>query len=454
VVSMTATLIKEIRPCSDAQAMFLGTDADIAIYGGAAGGGKTYALLLDPIRHFKVPNFGGVIFRRTFPMITAEGGLWDTSKEIYGAMGGQERSSWPGWVFKSGAKIKFSHLQYDKDVINWQGAQLPFVGFDELTQFTTYQFWYMISRLRSPTGIRAYARATCNPDPVSWVKELIQWWIDEDTGFAIPERAGVVRWFIRQEGKIIWADKPEDFPVTEMPMSLTFIPAKVWDNPILLETNPQYVANLRALPTIERRQLLEGDWNARRGVGSYFKSEWFHIVDSLPEKQVTCDVRSWDRAATEKTETSTDPDWTVSVKMRHFDQRKFCITDVQRGRWSSGRVDLNMAATAQADGQDVEIIIEQEPGSAGVKVVKDTQRSLAGYPVRVERPTGDKAVRAIPLSAAAERGEIFLLRGSWNEAFINELCAFDDEDWHDDQVDAASQAYNWVNRGLIGLGRL
>ena len=119
----------------------------------------------------------------------------------------------------------------------------------------------MLSRNRSTCGVRPYIRATCNPDADSWVAEFLAWWIDPETGFPIPERAGVLRYYVRVSGKIIWADQPEDLvqylPPPETlppgvdpprPISVTFIPASVFDNPALLQVNPEYLAWLLSLP--------------------------------------------------------------------------------------------------------------------------------------------------------------------------------------------------------------
>jgi Terminase large subunit, T4likevirus-type, N-terminal/Anti-CBASS protein Acb1-like len=199
-----------IGPQPGPQTQFLSSPADIAIYGGAAGGGKTFAELLEPLRHVSNKDFGAVIFRRTTPQITNEGGLWDESGKLYPMLGAKPNQTDLSWTFPSGATVSFKHLEHEKTVLNWQGSQVPLLCFDELTHFSQKQFWYMLSRNRSMCGVRPYVRATCNPDADSWVAELIAWWINQDTGYPIPERAGVLRWFVRIGDSIIWADRPED----------------------------------------------------------------------------------------------------------------------------------------------------------------------------------------------------------------------------------------------------
>src|SRR5258708_3646798 len=129
--------------------MFLSSPADVVIFGGAAGGGKSFGLLLEALRHIDNPGYGAVIFRRTYPEIMNEGGLWDGSSEIYPLVDGKSTESPPEWTFKSGAKIRFAHMQHDKDRYSWQGSQICMLGFDELTHFTKKQFFYMLSRNRS-----------------------------------------------------------------------------------------------------------------------------------------------------------------------------------------------------------------------------------------------------------------------------------------------------------------
>lgn len=199
-----------IKPQKGYQEKVLSNSADIVISGAAAGVGKTYALLLEPIRHIDNKDFGTVIFRRTSPQIRNEGGLWDTSREIYPYSGAVPKESSLEWLFKSGAKLKFSHLEYEKNVFDWQGSQIPLIGFDELTHFTEKMFFYLLSRNRSTCGVRPYVRATCNPDPESWVARLIEWWIDWETGYPIPERDGVIRYFIKNGEDYIWGDTAEE----------------------------------------------------------------------------------------------------------------------------------------------------------------------------------------------------------------------------------------------------
>jgi hypothetical protein len=169
----------EVKPQEGPQTEFLSTPADIAVYGGAAGGGKTWAILAEPLRHYDNPKFSAVIFRRTYPMIESEGGLWEESGNVYPLVGGKPRQRDLKWIFPTGMSVRFAHMQHETDKLNWQGSQIPFIGFDELTHFTESQFFYMLSRNRSVSaGIKGYIRATCNPDALSWVKKFLAPWVD------------------------------------------------------------------------------------------------------------------------------------------------------------------------------------------------------------------------------------------------------------------------------------
>lgn len=275
--------MREIRPQEGFQYDFLSTSADIAIGGGAAGAGKTYALLMEPLRHSRVKGFGSVIFRRTSPQIKAQGGLWDTSMELYPLTGATPRESTMEWVFQQGTKLKFSHLEYEKDILNWQGSQIPFIGFDELTHFSEKMFFYLVSRNRSVCGVRPYVRATCNPDPSSWVSNFISYWIEQDPshesyGLPIIERCGKLRYFMGDSNTYVWGDSKQEvidktqhliqpqlkanpgMNPKDLVKSVTFIPGSIYNNKELLKADPGYLGNLMAQDENTRRQLLDGNW--------------------------------------------------------------------------------------------------------------------------------------------------------------------------------------------------
>jgi hypothetical protein len=147
--------------------------AEITEMRSETGGGKSYALLLEPLRHISNPRFAAVTFRRTNPQILTPGGLWTESYNIYLPLGATAKlSPKPMWKFPSGATVTFSHLEMGQTKYEWQGSQIPLIMYDELTHFSESVFFYMLSRNRSMCGVRPYIRATCNPDSDSWVAQF------------------------------------------------------------------------------------------------------------------------------------------------------------------------------------------------------------------------------------------------------------------------------------------
>ena len=430
----------ELRPQAGPQEDFLRNNANIVIYGGAAGGGKTFALLLECLRWVKKTGFSAVIFRRTSIQVRNPGGLWDTSLTIYPLASGYPRQSTLEWKFPSGAKVSFAHMDHDNDRFNWQGAQIPLIGFDELTHFTWQQFMYMFSRNRSVSGVPSYIRATTNPDPDSWVRHMISWWIDEKSGYAIPERSGKIRWFVVESDKIIWGDSKEELTSkdkTRLPKSFSFVASTIYDNKILLERDPTYLASLKALSRFEREQLLMGNWNVRPSAGMFFQRSFFNVIDVLPRNLTF--FRYWDRAATKKTEQNA-PDYTVGLKLAKDPNGVFYVCDMVRLQESPLNVQNAIKNTASQDSVICKIGIEQDPGQAGVSEADLLIRMLSGYNVKPYKATKDKVTRASPVSAQAEAGNIRVLRGHWNEDFFRELENFP-EATHDDIVDALSGAF-------------
>lgn len=443
----------QIRPQPGPQEKFLASPADIVIYGGAAGGGKSWGLLLEPLRHVTSNKaFAAVFFRRNTTQIRNPGGLWDESRSLYPLAGGRPVGHLLEWRWPDGGKIKFAHLEHEATVYDWQGAQIPLICFDELTHFTKTQFFYMLSRNRSTCGVRPYIRATTNPAADSWVREFIAWWIDEQTGFAIPERSGVIRWFVRVNDAIMWADSPEElrgkYGSEVEPKSVTFIAAKLEDNKILLAKDPGYRANLLAQSAVERARLMGGNWKVRPSAGLMFRRDWVKVIDAAPTDLDV--VRYWDLAATEKTDAN-DPDWTVSVKLgRSRSTRRFVVLHSLRMRESPGKVKQSIMNTASADGRGVTVGLPQDPGQAGKAQAKDFVASLAGYTVRTQRESGDKVTRFGPFSSQCEAGNVDFLRGAWNDTLFDCLEAFPDAD-HDDDADACSGALSMFLTPTAGL---
>lgn len=311
--------VKEIRPQKGFQEKFLSSNADIVIGGSGAGVGKSFALLLEFLRNKNVKGFNAVFFRRTYEEINQSGGLWDESTELYPYAGGIPTATKHRWSFRDKynteiSKFKFAHLEHEKDKKKYQGGQIAYLAFDELTHFSETMFFYLMTRNRSKCGVKPFIRATCNPDPDSWVAKFIEWWIDQDTGFAIPERDGILRYFIKWNKDYVWGDskqevieksghiidkileanpeaKPED-----LIKSVTFISGKISDNKKLLEVDPSYLANLLSQPEEVRRSLLESNWKHVENENEIFNFKAFSGMFSnvfnvrTGKKYITADI--------------------------------------------------------------------------------------------------------------------------------------------------------------------
>lgn len=430
------------------------------IYGGAAGGGKSWALLYEPLRHVKNPGFGAVIFRSSMTQIREQGGLWDQALKLYSYYPNARpiQSPKPFWKFPSGAKVSFRQISRDAEVYDWQGTEIPCIEFDELTHFTEFQFFYMLTRNRSICGVRPYARASCNPDADSWVAKFIQWWWDPETGYPIPERSGVLRFFLRVNEETIWGDTPEEVvdlanedywtegmePFTEDDVkSATFIPSTIRDNAVLMRADPGYLANLKAQSAVERERLLNGNWKIKAARGLYFpRSALPEILPEIPNDAVHW-VRGWDLAATD-TDEGGDPAYTASILLGKRRDGSYVIADATNHRYKAEKVRALVKQCAVADKarfKRTRIRMSIDPGQAGKEQSQSYIKMLAGFSVRAVRETGSKVSRAEPFAAQWQAGNVALVEGPWNETLLGQYEAFP-ESKYKDLVDAGSNAFN------------
>lgn len=243
------------------------------LYGGAAGGGKSDAIIVEALRQVDNPNYRAIIFRKTFPQCRE---LIIKSLRIYKAAfpravyNGSEHS----WTFPSGAKIYFGSMPNSTSYLNYQGLSFSFIAFDELTHFTQEEYEYLISRNRADgEGLRVYIRATANPGGIGhgWVKQRF---IDA----APPNTTHYVKSTV--------IDK--DGVSHEVQRSRIFIPSSVFDNQALLKNDPNYLANLALLPEAKKNALLYGDWNSYEGQvftewrndqNGYITKKYTHVIE-------------------------------------------------------------------------------------------------------------------------------------------------------------------------------
>lgn len=241
---------------------------DEALYGGAAGGGKSDALVIEATRQVDIPHYKGLILRKTFPQLTE---LIEKSLRYYSLAFPKARynASEHTWHFESGAKVVFGSMQHSKDKLNYQGKAYDFIAFDELTHFTYDEYIYLASRNRANgPGTRVYMRATANPGGIGhgWVKE---------------------RFITASEPmKTIWESVDIDIRGVKETRykSRIFVPSSVFDNKILLENDPNYLARLASMPEAEKKALLYGDWDSYSG--QYF-TEWRDNPEHYDDRQWT-----------------------------------------------------------------------------------------------------------------------------------------------------------------------
>jgi predicted phage terminase large subunit-like protein len=399
------------------QAVFLSLDEVIeALYGGAAGGGKSDAILMGSLQDVDKPRYSALILRRTFADLSLPDAIMARAKEwLYGKPGVKWNEGMKSFSFfeVAGKKIDppsrltFGFLEGENDKYRYQGSAYQYIGFDELTQFRESDYRYLFSRLRRTeeqgADVPLRMRGATNPGGVGheWVK-----------------------------ARFISKQRPDRL----------FVAARLADNPSL--DQEAYEGALAQLDDISRAQLLYGDWDVRPD-GKVFRQGTFHYLE--PEEFDPAGyiwVRRWDLAATKPVK-GKDPDYTVGVLMgRHRETGRCVVADVVRLRNTPDEVERVVKATAERDGRELRVRMEQEPGASGVHLIDHYGRKvLWGYNFSGDKVTGDKVARAMPYATMANRGQVDLIRADWNSAYVGECEAFPDGA-HDDQVDASSGAHH------------
>ncbi len=349
----------------------------------------------------------------------------------------------------------FRHLERDESVFGFQGSEICLLEFDELTHFTEKQFFYMLSRNRSTCGVRPYCRCSTNPDSDSWVAKFIQWWWDPDTGYAIPERSGKIRYMARVAEEIIWGDSPEevikiaeesDFDMEikrEEIKSVSFVSSNIFDNQVLLKADPGYMANLKALSIVERERLLYGNWKIKPAAGLFFpRSALPELLPEIPNDVVRW-VRGWDLAATD-TDEGGDPAYTASVLLGKRKNGRYVIADATNNRLKAEKVRAlvkQCAVSDKATHRRVRIRMSKDPGQAGKEQAQSYTKMLAGFSLNIVSESGSKESRAEPFAAQWQAGNVDVVAGSWTETLLGQYESFPESKFKD-LVDAGSNAFN------------
>ena len=431
------------------------------LFGGAAGGGKSDALLMAALQYVDVPGYSALLLRKTWPDLVLPGAIMDRTAQWLGDTPARPKEGGRVWVFPSGARLQFGYLQHDQQKYRYQSAEFQFVGYDELTQWkeeSTYD--YLFSRLRKPkincmncrtkltkkkgsrgdwqfqhTELKYRLKANyckANPDPK--VLEQYPPAADGTTIFDVPlrMRAATNPGGVGNE----WV-KARFINSKTRRKNTIFVPSKLYDNPSL---DDSYRESLAYLNEVDRLRLLEGDWDVQEA-GEFFDRGDFIFVEHQPA-DIQRYVRYWDKASTQG-----GGDWTVGTLMGILPDNKVVILDQVRFQGHPLTNEKRVRATAEADGLNVYIREEQEPGSSGKSIIDHYMRNvLNGFMYDGIRSTGSKEARATAYSGAVKAHNVLVMRAHWNRDFLNEHEAFP-MGGHDDQVDSAAGAFNFLQLG-------
>lgn len=437
---------------SSRQTDFLSLDCAEALYGGAAGGGKTDALLMGALQYVDVKDYAAAIFRRNKPELFMPGGPADLARKWLQHTPARWDDEESTWYFPSGAKLHFGYApNFSALTRRYQGPAFQYVGIDELTQWTERMYLYLFSRTRKLIGanVPLRVRSTANPGGIghTWVKKRF-------VENARHLRGSDARTDIRERNRGTPLPAPAVYrsPASDEEMRLCselgaqpqgahFVPAALRDNPGLDQAT--YRLNLARLDVVTRKQLEAGDWDVL-SAGNLFAASWLKFLPARPAGLTW--VRSWDLAAT-AADARKDPDWTAgalcAAELLPTQDHRLVIADMRHFQKNPGETEREVQTTAKLDGLRVHQLIEQEPGSAGKSVVNGYRsRVLFGHKVHAFPRTGPKEEYWRPMSALAEAGNVYLVEGDWNADFVEELVNL--PVGHDDQADAAAAALAWL----------
>lgn len=377
-------------------------------YGGAGGGGKSDYLLQRALLYVTEKRYAALLLRRTLVDLGQPGGLLFRAHEWLQPFVRSGEVHWDGQAHRftwneTGASLSFGYMEHKRDVDRYSGGEYQFVGFDELTQFDEFQYLSIFRAQRRRRGIQIPIQTASASNPGGRGHEWVK------------------RRFVKNRRR----------------RDRIFIPAKLDDNYYI--DKAEYLKGLEHLPPIMRQRIIRGDWEAR-DEGGIFHRDWFRRVDVAPTGFHGL-VRYWDLAATPLTGNN-DPSRTVGLLMgRRGDD--FYILHVVRFCGTPGEVEDVIVQTAQADramwGHQVEIGMEQEPGSGGVNTIASYRSRLKGFRFKADKKDTNKIARAGVFSTQVEGKRVILVDGPWHEVYLDELEAFP-EGAHDDQTDASSGA--------------
>lgn len=449
-------------PASKAQESFLLSQSYLTIYGGAAFAGKSMCLLGSMLPIISNPGTRALVIRKTTKMLSGSGSLFDAAITLYSKVDPKLKIKTRDLrlVFSSGAEIQFTYLDKLADRQNLQGKEFSRICFDEGQQLDGDNVAYALSRLRSMLvdyPLQAYI--TCNPDPDSFLMPFVEFSLNPDM---IPDSkvAQQERYYARDmNGLHFYADKQEaqrkHLPDSqgESPIkSYRFVPGKIYDNPIGLAANKDYISTLMALPPVEVKRLLHGAW-VRESKSGYFKRENLTLVDA-PNFSAFKRVRAWDLAFSTPSESRPNVDATAGVLMSKDKLSTYTLEDLVLIREKVNTVEETIFSTATKDGKEVTISLPLDPGATGGAYCKNLALRLSqlGYHVKLTRPEKSKLQRFLSFASACEAGFVSCVKASWTEGAFTELEKMDfTNNTHDDIADSISDCFYHLNQGIAAL---
>jgi len=454
-----------IAPRSEKQKKFLDSTASITIFGGAMGSGKTYLGIMGFLPYIHIKTFRGLILRKTMPELRGINGILDVALDLFTRVdppvrgkrkGVQWKSQESKFVFSSGAEISLRGFEHERDEQKLQGLQASLILVDEAQFFSEQQILFLESRNRNARcpEVKPRMMLTANPLKTSFLRKWVDKWLD-DEGYPDKEKECATYYASRKDGHMVFADTSKELEYVDEktgdlvePKSVTFIPANIYDNPVLMRSDPSYINKLHGMSPVDKAKYLYGNWDAEATGCGYWKREWCDIVDLSPLHTVK-KVRAYDIAGTLVSDMNPDPDFTVGVLMSKDKFGTYYIEDVVKYRARFGEVFDRIVATAKEDGDETLIVIPQDAGAAGKAYAMTMIRDLSeqGFYAKAKPTNQSKITRFAPFCAASESGSIKIVKGDWNEDFIQELTDFDGNrkrKRHDDQVDSCGDAFMFL----------
>jgi phage terminase large subunit-like protein len=400
-----------LDPQPGPQTDFIHCEADVVFYGGAAGGGKSWALLLDAlIRAMATPGWTGLVIRRLRESMKIKGGIWHEALRMFADTGAVFNHSELSISWPNGSSLTFRQALHNPGL--FAGPSYDWIALEEMQEMDIDVLILALTRLRSTKGLRPVVRATMNPKRGHKVVKWLAWYLRSD-GEPDRSKSGIVRWFCRRSdtdafefGATAAEAEANAVESAGRPLSYAFIPSLLEDNPALDRADPDYRNRIKMQGRVRAAQLGKGNWYVGGDDdGPLARDRWEHVV--APVSPIIKWVRAWDKAATRPAPGKKPPDYTAGVLLGFDAAGRFYIRGLAACREDVDRRDSLIAATAKADGHMCQQVHKQAPGDAGKSDVVHTRPLLAQpgglAPVHIREAT-DKLVRATPIIRALELG--------------------------------------------------